>query len=136
MTNTNTTPAPRILDLDSCDASIALCDEYAGKTLTVAEFDRAMRRFAAEKNPAGGYAKLRGTFAWTDADGEENTIGFRIDVDFNMSEGATLAQRMMRAAKFWATDRAVELCRGDADEAAEQAAAYRSAAVAALEAAA
>lgn len=111
-----------IVDLDPCDASNELCERYAVADMTVAEFNAAMREFAAEKlRTDGGYAKLRGTLLFQ-VDGVEKSLGFRIDVDRNMSEGATISERMAKSAAFYRTDRGVEYaraCKQDATEAAE-----------------
>ena len=121
-----------ILDLDPCDAPTALCDTWSLDCMTVESFNQAMCEFAAEKRERdGGYAKLRGIFAWVDASGEECTLTFRIDVDQHMSEGRSLEIRFTRSARFYGTDRGAEYARANGNDPAEMIEVYNSAAVAA-----
>lgn len=119
VTETTTRPAAYILDLDPCDGPSDLCKKWAVSDMTVAEFDQCMREFAASKSPSGGYAKLRGTFAFVDDQGEEQELKFRIDVDHAMSEGKSLAEVWERRAEFYGTERGREYavaCDAEADE--------------------
>lgn len=94
-----------ILDLDLCDCSIALADKWDLADCTVADLDRCMREAAAEKSPAGGYAKLRFTLAFV-TDGREETLEMRVDVDHAMREGTTLLECLQGRAAYWGSDRA------------------------------
>lgn len=116
-----------IVDLDCCDASGLLCEKWSLDNLTVTEFNQAMTEFAAERNPSGGYAKLRGTLLFTDATGEERSIEFRIDVDYRMSEGHTLSERFAKAARYWTTDKGREFAIASNDDATELHALYAAA---------
>lgn len=134
-TSTETTPAastfaliPVIRDLDCSDCSTKLAKLFNGRDLSVEEFDAAMLRFAAEKRrTGGGYAKLRGVFAFG-----EHTIEFRIDVDALLKEGRTLAKVWRNRAIHCASERGASYLRACKQDPEEAAALYKEAAFASI----
>jgi hypothetical protein len=100
---------PYILDVDPCDCSNELADKWAITDCTVADINQCMHELAAERaaaNKTTGYAKLRFTLAFVDCNGNEETLEMRIDVDYCMSESATLLGCLLSRASYWGSKRA------------------------------
>lgn len=120
----------RIVNIDIAGASDRLIEQYSCQELTVKEFNTLMGECADEKGPEDGSVTLRGTFTYDDNQG----ITFTLRVDVHMSDGRTLAERMIKVCRFWRTPRGERMAREQGRAASDLAQQYREHALAALEA--